>query len=116
MKRIFNTQLQSSARQHCSPCIYGLSLRHQHSVPALSSTAPTLPLLQQYIGSISNKGVTFDARPVYLDSQATTRIDPRVIDVMNQYHVEQWGNPHSSTHLYGWETDDAVEEARKQPG
>ena len=80
----------------------------------MSSTAPTLPLLQQYIGSISNKGVTFDARPVYLDSQATTRIDPRVIDVMNQYHVEQWGNPHSSTHLYGWETDDAVEEARKQ--
>eukprot|EP00484_Ammonia_sp_Unknown_P002696 CAMPEP_0197055510 /NCGR_PEP_ID=MMETSP1384-20130603/67019_1 /TAXON_ID=29189 /ORGANISM="Ammonia sp." /LENGTH=381 /DNA_ID=CAMNT_0042489113 /DNA_START=356 /DNA_END=1501 /DNA_ORIENTATION=+ len=33
---------------------------------------------------------------------------------MNQYHVEQWGNPHSSTHLYGWETDEAVENARKQ--
>lgn len=64
--------------------------------------------------TIINKGVKFDARPIYLDSQATTRIDPRVIDIMNQYHVEQWGNPHSSTHLYGWETEDAVENARKQ--
>ena len=64
--------------------------------------------------TITNKGVKFEGRPIYLDSQATTRIDPRVIDVMNQYHVEQWGNPHSSTHLYGWETEDAVENARKQ--
>eukprot|EP01083_Nonionella_stella_P210837 762891_1 len=84
------------------------------STPPFCNSPPELPLLQQHIQTISNKGVKFDGRPIYLDSQATTRIDPRVIDIMNKYHIEQWGNPHSSTHLYGWETDDAVEEARKQ--
>eukprot|EP00485_Elphidium_margaritaceum_P023603 CAMPEP_0202713560 /NCGR_PEP_ID=MMETSP1385-20130828/56124_1 /ASSEMBLY_ACC=CAM_ASM_000861 /TAXON_ID=933848 /ORGANISM="Elphidium margaritaceum" /LENGTH=431 /DNA_ID=CAMNT_0049373953 /DNA_START=194 /DNA_END=1489 /DNA_ORIENTATION=- len=83
-------------------------------MPQLSNKPPPLPLLQQYFQTISKKGVKFEARPIYLDSQATTRIDPRVVDIMNQYHVEQWGNPHSSTHLYGWETDEAVENARKQ--
>jgi len=49
-----------------------------------------------------------------MDAQATTMIDPRVIDAMNECHVEQWGNPHSSTHLFGWECADGVENARKQ--
>lgn len=51
-------------------------------------------------------------RPIYLDMQATTPTDPRVLDVMLKFYTEYYGNPHSRTHAYGWETDTAVEEAR----
>jgi cysteine desulfurase len=46
--------------------------------------------------------------------QATTPMDPRVVDAMLPFMTEQYGNPHSRTHLYGWEAEEAVEEARGQ--
>lgn len=46
--------------------------------------------------------------------QATTPLDPRVLDAMLPFMTEQYGNPHSRTHLYGWEAEDAVESARAQ--
>jgi cysteine desulfurase len=52
-------------------------------------------------------------RPIYLDMQATTPLDPRVLDSMMPYYVGVYGNPHSRTHAYGWETEKAVEEARE---
>ncbi|GME94487.1 unnamed protein product [Ambrosiozyma monospora] len=54
----------------------------------------------------------FGSRPIYLDMQATTPTDPRVLDKMLQFYTGFYGNPHSSTHAYGWETDKAIEEAR----
>ena len=51
-------------------------------------------------------------RPIYLDMQATTPLDPRVLDTMLPYYSGLYGNPHSRTHAYGWETDKASEEAR----
>lgn len=51
-------------------------------------------------------------RPIYLDLQATTPLDPRVLDAMLPYLTEQFGNPHSRTHRYGWEAERATEEAR----
>jgi len=54
----------------------------------------------------------FSTRPVYLDAQATTPVDPRVLDAMLPLYVEQFGNCHSRTHSYGWEAQDLVEEAR----
>lgn len=51
-------------------------------------------------------------RPIYLDMQATTPLDPRVLDAMMPYMTNQYGNPHSKTHAYGWETEKAVELAR----
>lgn len=53
-------------------------------------------------------------RPLYLDAQATTPMDPRVLDAMLPFCVSQYGNPHSRTHAYGWESESAVEKARKQ--
>jgi cysteine desulfurase len=53
-------------------------------------------------------------RPIYLDAQATTPTDPRVLDAMLPFYTGLYGNPHSRTHAYGWETDKAVEEARAQ--
>lgn len=52
-------------------------------------------------------------RPIYLDMQATTPLDPRVLDAMLPYYSGLYGNPHSRTHAYGWETDRATEEARQ---
>lgn len=52
-------------------------------------------------------------RSVYLDMQATTPVDPRVLDAMLPTYTEAYGNPHSRTHHYGWETQDLVEEARE---
>lgn len=52
-------------------------------------------------------------RPIYLDMQATTPVDPRVLDSMLPYYVGVFGNPHSRTHAYGWETEKAVEDARE---
>ncbi|KAL3105538.1 hypothetical protein niasHT_026972 [Heterodera trifolii] len=53
-------------------------------------------------------------RPLYMDVQATTPMDPRVVDAMLPYQLNDFGNPHSRTHAYGWETEKAVEHARQQ--
>lgn len=53
-------------------------------------------------------------RSLYLDAQATTPMDPRVLDKMMPYLTSYQGNPHSRTHMYGWETEAAVDHARQQ--
>ena len=60
---------------------------------------------------ISVDGV--EGRPLYLDAQATTPMDPRVLDAMLPFYTNLFGNPHSRTHAYGWESEKAVETARK---
>jgi cysteine desulfurase len=51
---------------------------------------------------------------IYLDYQATTPCDPRVVDTMMPFLQGEFGNPHSSTHVYGWKGLEAVEIARHQ--
>lgn len=52
--------------------------------------------------------------PIYLDYQATTPTDKRVVDSMLPYFYEQFGNPHSRNHIWGWNAEDAMENARNQ--
>jgi len=55
-----------------------------------------------------------NSRPIYLDYSSTTPVDPAVAEKMIPYLVNDFGNPASRTHAYGWKAEDAVELARKQ--
>ena len=52
--------------------------------------------------------------PIYLDHHATTPVDPRVLRAMEPWWSEDFGNPASATHAFGWRAEAAVEEAREQ--
>ncbi len=53
-------------------------------------------------------------RPLYLDYNATTPLDPRVFEAMTPYFLEEFGNSGSRTHVFGQRAKEAVERARSQ--
>jgi len=63
---------------------------------------------------MSEQPTNHPGRPVYLDYQATTPVDSRVLDAMLPYFREKFGNPHSTSHALGREAAEAVEHGRSQ--
>ncbi|CAB9497424.1 desulfurase IscS [Seminavis robusta] len=85
--------------------------RYQTSQPVPDS------LLRGDDGSPNNfsiRGQFRDGRAAYLDMSATTPLDPRVLDAMAPFMIGSFGNPHSRTHAFGWESERVVEDAREQ--
>ena len=76
-------------------------------MPADVMMSPAAGILKQ--ATVMDEG----QRPIYLDMQATTPTDPRVLDAMLPFFTGLYGNPHSRTHAYGWETEKATEQARQ---
>lgn len=122
--RAFSTTLttrQNNVQENASSSQVASTLSNIHSQhePLAENDLPTPPEGSDIAQVVNDakivEGVATAGRgkPIYLDMQSTTPTDPRVLDRMMNFYTGLYGNPHSKTHAYGWETETAVDEARK---
>ncbi|XP_035665624.1 cysteine desulfurase, mitochondrial-like isoform X1 [Branchiostoma floridae] len=97
----------------CRTSVQALRVGGRHVCRGLKTKSSSADAAQA-AAAVKGKDTGDTMRPLYLDAQATTPLDPRVLDAMMPFTVGYYGNPHSRTHAYGWETEKAVEEARKE--
>lgn len=128
--RVFHVLLLVAKAWKCSLAYNSMFslLKFKNTPKNLKVNRLVNPQLRQKVYSF--KGVSLDGRPLYLDAQSTTPVDPRVLDAMLPtmtgtvefwkfslflifIFVEQFGNPHSTTHMYGWENTAEIEKSRE---
>merc|ERR1712062_778824 len=90
------------------------SLLKTNNLKVFSASLTTRDSKNQLAQEAEVKSQKDEPRPLYLDAQSTTPMDPRVLDAMLPYMTSYYGNPHSRTHQYGWESETAMEKAREQ--
>jgi len=113
MKTIFNNSFNKSSRSFKITTNFnylGLYRYNFKSFTTTNDTTHTNPL--DHIDQINPKRL-YNNKTIFLDFQSTTPLDPRVLDAMMPYNTEFFGNPHSKSHVYGWNAEDAVEVARQ---
>ena len=85
------------------------------AIPMLSTLKKRIQGMIQRIGRSALRFLSTKAKPIYMDMQATTPVDPRVVTKMMEFLTPdgKFGNMHSKTHQYGWEAEEGVEEGRR---
>lgn len=110
-----NTTLRQSIRTPLLARTYVSATKTQHAT-AVAGVSQSLEQAEFEANHSVTKAPEYNGasaqRPIYLDMQSTTPIDPRVNDKMMPYWLMGYGNPHSKTHWYGWEAEKAIEESR----
>jgi cysteine desulfurase len=95
----------------CDPTVKSL---HQSTLNRAKESAEVKYDPKSFSADATSKLDPATLRPLYMDFQATTPMDPRVLDSMLPYMTSLYGNPHSRTHYFGWESESAMEKAREQ--
>jgi len=104
----------SSAASTNSPASFSHDKIETDERYAPTTEVPASLLQNSGDGGYSIQNKFREGRAAYLDMSATTPMDPRVFDKMAPHMIGSFGNPHSRTHQYGWDSERAVEQAREQ--
>ncbi|EPX72577.1 cysteine desulfurase Nfs1 [Schizosaccharomyces octosporus yFS286] len=115
-----SSRLYSTAAPHSpqEPSILKSTSPASSAAAASTATAPGPGTTTMESPTVARAKATLEAisgtHPIYMDFQATSPLDYRVLDSMLPYLTGVYGNPHSRTHEYGWEAEKAVEKAREE--
>lgn len=108
----------SSCNSHGTAQLFSSLSSRPSLSPAVASAASSQPprTAESVAGAAADAApgaARIVARPYYFDYQATTPLDPRVLDAMMSFNVDCFANPHSNSHAPGWEARHEVEKARE---